>query len=104
MCKRKLRIENDGVLEHLQREFEILPDETSRVALAAKIEIVRLQIRRRLHRQRLLFFRRQSDPQGLRNPARDLVLQLEDILHFAVVSLGPNREISLRVDELRVNS
>ena len=63
-----------------------------RVALAAQVEVVGLQVLGRLGRERLLLLRRQRDAQRLGDLARDLVLHLEHVLHLAVVALGPERE------------
>ena len=102
--QRELRIERHRILEHLQRELEILPRQPPRVTASAQIEVVGLQVLGRLDRQRLLLLRRQRDPERLGDPARDLVLHLEHILHLPVVTLGPQREIGMRVDELRIDA
>ena len=97
-------IDRHRVLEHLERELQVLPREPARVALAAEIQVVRLEVLGRLGRQRLLLLPRQRDPQSLGDLARDLVLQLEDVLHLAVVPLGPDGEVRVRVHELRVDA
>ena len=102
--EREVRIERDGALEHLQRELEILPRQPARVALAAQVEVVGLQVLGRLGGERLLLLRRERDAQRLGDLARDLVLHLEDVFHLAVVALGPEREVGARVDELRVDA
>ena len=102
--EREPRIERHGVLEHLERELQVLSRQPAGVALAAQIQVVRLEVLGRLGRERLLLLRRQRDAQRLGDLARDLVLQLEDVLHLAVVALGPDREIRLRVDQLRVDA
>ena len=89
------------VLEHLQGELEVLAGLAPRVALAAQVEVVGLQVFRGLDGQGLLFLRRQRDAQGLGDLARDFVLNLENVLHLAVVALRPERKIGARIDELR---
>ena len=101
--QRELGVERDRVLEHLQRELQVLARDPPRVALAAQVEVVGLQVLGRLRRERLLLLRRERDAQRLGDLARDLVLHLEDVLHLAVVALGPEREVGLRVHELRVD-
>src|SRR5215472_14321869 len=44
ISQRKARVKSDGVLEHLQRELEVLSGKAPRVALAAQVQIVSLQI------------------------------------------------------------
>ena len=95
------RVERDRVLEHLQRELEVLAREAPGEALAAQVEVVGLQALGRLGGERLLLLRRERDAQRLGDLARDLVLHLEHVGHLAVVALGPEREVGLRVDELR---
>src|SRR5262249_60234574 len=73
------------------------------VTLSAEVQVVGLQVLGGLGGQRLLLLPRQRDPQGLGDLARDLVLQLEDVLHLAVVALGPAGEVSVGVHELSVD-
>ena len=50
------------------------------------------------------FLGRQGDAQSLGDFSRDFVLYFEDVLHFAVVAFGPQREIGVGVDELGVDA
>ena len=92
--QREVRIELDRLLEHLQREVEVL---APGVAAAAQVVVVGLQVLGGLARDRLLFLGRQRDAQGLRDAARDLVLDREDVLHLAGRSARPRRECRVRV-------
>ena len=62
--------------------------------------VVRPQVVGGLDGQGLLLLRRERDPQGLRDVARDLVLDLEDVRELAVVALRPDGG-GPRLDELR---
>ena len=57
--EREVGVERDRVLEHLQRELEVLARQPARVALAAQVEVVGLQIVGRLDGERLLLLRRE---------------------------------------------
>jgi hypothetical protein len=70
------------------------------VAAPAQVEVVRLQVRGRLGRDRRLLLRREGHPQGLGDVARDLVLHREDVGHLAVVALGPEERVGRGVEEL----
>jgi hypothetical protein len=72
------------VLEHLQRELHVLAREPARVAAAAQVEVVGLQVVGRPGRERLLLLRRELDAQRLGDLARDLVLHREHVGHLAV--------------------
>ena len=89
------------VLEHLQGKFQILARLAARVAFAAQVQIVRLQIFRGFDGQGFEFLRRERDAQGLGDFARNFVLHFENVLHFAVVALRPQWEIGGGVDQLR---
>ena len=95
---------SDGVLEHLQRELEILASLPAGVAFAAKIEVVGLEIFGGLDRQGFELLRRKRDAEGFGDFAGDLVLNFEDIFHFAVEALGPERKIGFSVDKLGVDA
>ena len=99
--ERERGVERDRVLEHLERELEVLAGQPPREALAAEVEVVGLQALRGLDGERLLLLRRELDAQRLGDLPRDLVLHLEDVRHLAVVALGPQREVGLGVHELR---
>ena len=105
MGQRELRIERHGVLEHLQRELEILRG-TSAARSCGRADRGRTPAgsRSASSRQRLLLLRRERDPQRLGDLPRDFVLHLEDVLHLAVVPLGPERKIGAGVDELRIDA
>ena len=87
----------------MQREFQILPRLPPRVSFAAQVEIVGLQIFRRLHRQRFQLLRRKRHAQSLRDLACHFVLHFEHIFHLAIEALRPQRKIGVRVHELRVD-
>ena len=63
--------------------------------------VVRPRVAGGLGGQQLLLLRRERDAQGLGDVAGDLVLHLEHVRELAVVALGPQREVGLRLDELR---
>ena len=98
------RVLRHRVLEHLQGELEVLAGQAPRVALAAQVQVVGLEVLGGPGRELLLLLRREGDAQGLGDLARDLVLHLEDVRHLAVVALGPEREVGLRVHELGVDA
>ncbi len=102
--QREARILRDRALEHLQRELRVVARQPPPVALAAQVEVVGLQVLGRLGGERLLLLGRQRDAQRLRDLARDLVLDLEHVLHLAVVTLRPQREVGLRVHQLGVDA
>ncbi len=102
--QRELRVERHRVLQHLQRELQILARHPAGVALAAQVQVVGLQVVGRLGGDRLLLLRGERDAQRLGDLARDLVLHLEDVLHLAVVALRPEREVGARVDQLGVDA
>src|SRR4029450_8999281 len=58
---------------------------------AAQVEVVCVQVLRRLGGERLLLRGRQLDAQRLGDPARDLVLHREDGGPLAGVAVGPHR-------------
>ena len=100
----EIRIQNDCVLEHLEREFQILPLQTAGVALATQVEVVGLEIFGWFRRDGFLFLRGQRDPQCLGDLAGDLVLHLENIFHLAIIALGPDRKIGAGVHQLRIDA
>ena len=100
MGEREVGVQRDRVLEHLQRELEVLPRVAPRVAAAAQVEVVGLEVLGRLGRERLLLLRRERDPQRLGDLARDLVLHREHVGHLAVVALGPQQRVRFGVHEL----
>ena len=69
----------------------------------SKKEVVGLEILRRPRGDRLLFARRERDPERLGDLPRDLVLDFEHVLQLAVIPLDPEREVGVRVDELRAD-
>ncbi len=101
--QREFGVQHHRVFEHLERKLQILPREPSRIAPSAQIQIVSLEIFRRLRGDRFLLLGRQSDPQRLCNLSRDLVLHFKDVLHFAVITLRPQRKIRVRIHKLRVD-
>ena len=78
--------------------------QSPRVALSAKVEIVGLRVLRRLVGQGLQFLRRKRYAQGLGDFARHFVLHFENVLHFPVEALRPERKIGVRVDELSADA
>ncbi len=99
--QRETGVQHDCVFEHLQRELEVLASEPPRIALAAQIKIVGLQILGGLVGQRFELLRRKRHAQCFGNLARDFVLHFEDVLHLAIEALRPQRKIGVRVDKLR---
>ena len=83
----------DRVLEHLEGELEVLAGEAPRVAPAPEVQVVGLEVLGRLRRQVLLLLGAEGHAQRLGDLAGDLVLDLEDVLHLAVVALRPEREV-----------
>ena len=71
-----------------------------RARRGAKIEIVGLDIFGWGSAQALVFVRFQRHRQRRGNTARNLILDLEDILELPVVTLGPQVVIGSGVDEL----
>src|SRR5713226_3470371 len=102
-AQRELGVLRDGVLKHLKRELQVLARQTARIAFAAKVKVVRLEVFGRLGGDRCLLLWGERNPQSLGDLARDLVLNLEDVLHLAVVTLRPQREIGPGVNQLRVD-
>ena len=90
MGQGELGVDGYRVLEHLERELQVLPREPAGVAFSAEVQVVGLQVLGGFGGQRLLLLPRQRDPQSLGDLARDFVLELEDVLHLAVVTLGPD--------------
>ena len=97
----KIRVEQDGHVEHLHRKFQVGTRLAARVAAAPQIRVVRLRILGRLARDGFFFLRRQRDAQRLRDASRDFVLHLEDVLQFAVESVGPRGVPRARLHQLR---
>ena len=56
---------------------------------APQIELIRLDIRRRLCDQPIAFATREGHPQSLGDRLRNLILHVEDVFQLAVVALGP---------------
>ena len=102
--QREAGIHGHRVFEHLQREFQVLPRLPPRVALAAQVKVVGLQVLRRLHRQRFQLLRRKRHAQGLGDLARHFVLHFENVLHLAVEALRPQRKIRARIHQLRIDA
>ncbi len=96
--ERELRIQLDRLLEHLERKIQIL---APRVAAAAQVVVVGLQILGRLALDRSLLLWCERDAQGLRDAPRNLVLNGEHVFHLAVVPLSPRRMPALRLYQLR---
>ena len=99
----EVRIQRDGVLEHLEGEIHVPRRAPAGVAAPAEIEVVRLEVLRRLGGELRLFLGGQLDPQRLGDLVRDLVLNGEDVGHLPVITLRPDGEAGRRVDELRVD-
>jgi hypothetical protein len=97
----EVRVLRHRVLVHLQRELEVLARQAPRVAAAAQVQVIGLQVVGRLGGQGLLLLRRELDAQRRGDLLGDLVLHLEDVLHLAVVALRPEREVGVGVHQLR---
>src|SRR5262249_33580977 len=89
-----------GTLIHLDGKLQVLARHPAGVAAATQIEIVGLRIGRRLGLNRLLFLWRQRNAKCFSDLARDLILDFENILEFAIEAFAPQRELSLSVDQL----
>ena len=83
----EVRVELDGLLEHLQRVVHVL---AARVAPAAQVAVVGQWVFRGLARDGLFFLRGERDPQGLGDAPGDLLLDGEDVFQLPVVALGPD--------------
>ena len=69
-----------------------------------QIEIVRLRVpRRRLH-DGLALCRQQVCLQGAGHTHRDVTLHREEIVHLAVIALGPEVRIAGRLDQLHIDA
>src|SRR5262249_1716213 len=82
----ELGIERDRLLEHLTRKLQILLCHAPRVTLAAQVKIIRLKILSRLRREFCLLLGRERDAQSFRDLTSNLVLQLKNVLHLAVIT------------------
>ena len=102
--EREALIEQHRVLEHLEREFHVLASQTPGVAPAAQVQIVGLQVLGRLRGELGHLLRRERDAQRVGDLVGDLVLDLEDVRHLAVVAFGPDREAGGGVDQLGVDA
>ena len=98
--ERKSGIERRRVLEQLEREIQVLARQPAGVALPAQVQVVGLKVVRRLGGERRLLLRRELHAQGFGDLAGDLVLDVEHVRHLAVVPLGPQQRVRLRVHEL----
>src|SRR5579871_721701 len=86
------------------RELGIGASLPEQVTASAQVGIVGLRVFGRLAGDRLLFLRSELDAQRLADGARNLVLQFEDIGHFAIVALRPQRSPTGAFDQLRVKA
>ena len=93
-------VQGHRVFEHLQSELDVLAGLAPRVAFAAQVEVVGLQVFRGLVGQGLQFLRGKRHAQGLGDLAGHFVLYFENVLHLAVEALRPERKIGARVHEL----
>src|SRR3989475_5592489 len=97
----EIRVERDGLLEHLYCELQA---ELAGIAAPAKVEIISLQIFRGLAGDDLLFFRRNRDAQCLRDAAGDFILHFENVFEFAIIALSPERLAGGRIPPLGGNT
>jgi len=67
VSERKIRIECDRALVHLQRKLQVLPCDAAGIISPSQIEIVGLQVFGRFRGEGLLFLRRERDPEGGRD-------------------------------------
>ena len=67
---------------------------------AAQVVVVRRDVARRGSPQRVLLLDTQCQDQRLGDPTRNVVLDVENVLQFAVVALRPQAEPGGRVDQL----
>ena len=84
--QRKIGVQVDGLLEHLQRIVRVL---APRIAASPQIEVVSLGIFGGLLPDGFFFLRRQRDAQRLRDAAGNFVLDGEDVFQLPVVALCP---------------
>jgi hypothetical protein len=94
----EIRVELDGLLEHLQAVVVIF---AASVIAAAQIKIVGLRIFSGLAGDGFFFLRGQRDAQSLGDAACDFFLDGENVLELAVVALGPHRMARGRFNQLR---
>src|SRR5262249_1742892 len=93
-------IELEGPLEIRDREGDVIGHRGVRVGEGAEIEVVGAEILGALPPGALdlgAANARLDDPDDRRG---DLVLEVEDVFHDAVVSVGPDMLAGLRIDEL----
>ena len=97
----ELRIHGHRALEHLAGIVEALPTTLAEELATSQVEIVGLDVVCRVLRQRRALLRLQDTTQGLHHIRRDLVLDIEHVLHLAVVALGPQVIAAGHLDQLR---
>ena len=85
--QREIRVELDGLLEHLQAVIVIF---AAGVISATQIKVVGLRIFGGFARDGFFFLRGQRDAQSLGDAARDFFLNGENVFELAVVALGPD--------------
>src|SRR6266852_1757026 len=84
------RIDDDGTGEHLPGKFHALAAHLMKELAAAQVVVVRLNFAGGYSLDLPLFLFGEDDAQGPRNPLRDFIVNLEDVLELAVVTLGPD--------------
>ena len=97
---RIVRIQFDGTLVHLPRQFEVFAIEDVEVLAASQVEVIGLDVAGGHVLDRATLLGAQGHFQRLDDALRDIVLDREDVLHRAVVSLGPQPVTVRHVDQL----
>src|SRR4029077_16300433 len=101
ISQRKIFVELNGLLEHLQRVIGIF---APRIAAAPQIEIISLGVFRGLNADDFFFLRSESDAQRMRDASSNFVLADESDFPLAVVALSPHRMPRRAFHQLRGDS
>ena len=94
------RVELDGFLEELDRVFDAALGQTIQVVLSAQAQVVGLDVARLPLRERDLLREAELELQRLDDLARDLLLDVEDVVELALVRIAPDLAVGLDVHEL----
>ena len=102
---RVVRIQRNRLLKGVARGDQCLElaGQPVHKETAAQIQMVRLQVRRRLPDDRLVGWARERNLEAFRDRVRDLVLDGKHVVDVAVVPIGPDLVSVVDVDELRGN-
>ena len=100
----RIRVNHDGAGEHMPGKVKSLAAELVEILPPPQVIVVGLCAFGRLPGNRLFFLRGERNAQSLADAAGDLVLDLENILEFAVIPFSPNRMAGLGLHELGGNA